>query len=531
MSDLEKLKNKLAHYGQLHLLEFWDEINEDERKELFEDLSEIDFEDVTNLFRRAMESRSNAQEKADERLQPIPADRRGSITKTSPAILKSYEDAGMEQIANGAVAVLLLAGGQGTRLGVPYPKGMYDVGLPSRKTLYQIQAERIQCLERLALERFPTRNHNFEDRRKSGLIPWFVMTSEHTKEATQDFFAQNNYFGLNPEDVIIFEQGMLPCFTESGKIILESRSRVAKAPDGNGGLYKALKDNDILSKMESHGIQYVHVYGVDNILVRVGDPVFLGYCLAKGADCGAKAVEKAFPTEAVGVFCVCDGHYEVVEYSEISLETAQRRNKDGMLTFGAGNICNHFFTVKFLWDVIKKHGCSMRLHVARRKIKTAWAGSPESGGEPIVGLKLEKFVFDVFWWSQHFATWEVRREDEFSALKNSDGAPGAEPLPDTPTSARRAYFSLHLRWILAAGGSVVDQQGNPVTEQSTLNSTLPCEVSPLVSYGGEGLKSLVDGKVFKLPILLSVPQEDKHHNDVLKNHCIGINNLINTTLK
>ncbi|KAG8238241.1 hypothetical protein J437_LFUL018186 [Ladona fulva] len=523
MSDFVGLKNVLAKYGQQHLLQFWDELDEDEKHELLEDLSEIDFEYVSNLFRKAMEMPKEELEKLDERLQPIPADWRGSITKTGPDTLSKYENIGLECIAKGEVAVLLLAGGQGTRLGVPYPKGMYDVGLPSRKTLYQLQAERIKCLERLAWTKAEKEKSEAPER---GLIPWLVMTSEHTKEATREYFARNNYFGLSPENVIIFEQGMLPCFTESGKIILESCSRVAKAPDGNGGLYRALKDNKILPKMDSLGVKYIHVYGVDNVLVRVGDPVFLGYCIAKGADCGAKAVEKAFPTEAVGVFCVCDGRYQVVEYSEISLETAQKRNKDGMLTFGAGNICNHFFTTKFLYEVIDEHESSLRLHVARRNIRTAFAGNAELNGQPLIGLKLEKFVFDVFRCSQRFATWEVVREDEFSALKNADGTPGKESLPDTPTSARRAYFSLHLRWILAAEGKFVDDDGNPISRDSLLENPLPCEVSPLVSYAGEGLKSLVGGRCFKLPLLVAAPEEEKHTTDVLKNNHIKMDHVL-----
>jgi UDP-N-acetylglucosamine/UDP-N-acetylgalactosamine diphosphorylase len=378
---------------------------------------------------------------------------------------------------------------------------MYNVGLPSNKTLYQLQGERIRRLERLALELTG----------KSAAIPWYIMTSEHTKEPTEEFFAKHGHFGLKKENVVLFEQNTLPCFTLDGKIILEKPWRVARAPDGNGGLYRALKHCGILEDMESRGIQYVHVYGVDNILVKMADPTFVGYCVKKGAQAGAKVVEKVLPTEAVGIICKVQGKYQVVEYSEVSMRVAEARNGDNRLTFRTGSICNHFFTLDFLKLV--STGKHLKHHVALKKIPFTSDEGTLVRPEKVNGIKLEKFVFDVFQFTSDFVVWEVLREDEFSPLKNADTAE-----KDTPTTARNSIYDLHRRYVLAAGGAFISG-GSPVSahkrsgdtpakeissdyESSFEEDTIICEISPLVSYDGEGLETFVSGLRFCSPLLL-----------------------------
>ncbi|XP_047739080.1 UDP-N-acetylhexosamine pyrophosphorylase [Hyalella azteca] len=524
MSPPSELLKRLQEYGQEHLLQHLHLLQPAQAKRYLSDLNELDLGEVCGYFSRTTAALNEDDErKLDERMQPIPASLHGAVTRTPLEEIMAYEvlsEAGLQAVSEGQVAVLLLAGGQGTRLGVSYPKGMYDVGLPSHKTLYQIQAERLVKLQELGAAM-----HG-----KSGAVPWYIMTSEHTKEPTMEFFAKHDYFGLQKENLVVFEQGMLPCFTFDGKIILEAPGKIARAPDGNGGLYRALRSQKILEDMDRRGVKYIHVYCVDNILVKMADPVFMGYCMDKGADCGAKVVEKAFPTEAVGVVCKVDDVYQVVEYSEITLKTAQKRNPDGRLTFSAGNICNHFFTQEFLKNVVYDYEAGMRHHVAKKKIPHCDAHGNTVKPEAPNGIKMEKFVFDVFQFSSTLAVWEVIREDEFAPLKNGDGAE-----KDTPSTCRHSLYSLHQRYLLHAGGQLVDSQGellplipsparapkcsengcpetNNNSDQKELNwdeNPVVVEISPLVSYGGEGLKSLVEGKKFTCPLSLYDDREKK----------------------
>ncbi|XP_052235171.1 UDP-N-acetylhexosamine pyrophosphorylase-like isoform X1 [Dreissena polymorpha] len=504
--DIEGLRQRLNAAGQGHLIQFWETLSDGEKQSLYNELNHMDFMEINGFFESSMQSLKHVADKLDDLLEPLPGDVFGSVTRTSSDKLDEYRTKGLTAIANNNVAVLLLAGGQGTRLGVNYPKGMYNVGLPSGKTLYQIQAERILKVQENAKVLMG----------KSCEVPWYIMTSEHTKEPTRQFFANHNFFGLKKENVVLFEQNLLPCIGFDGKIFLDSPGKVALAPDGNGGLYRALRKSHILKDMEQRGIQYVHVYCVDNILVKMADPVFLGFCMDKGADCGAKVVEKALPTEAVGVVCKVEGKYQVVEYSEITLRTAEKRNQDGRLTFNAGNICNHFFTLDFLNLVTDpQQESELKHHVAKKKIPYVdSAGKLIKPAEPN-GIKMEKFVFDVFHFTtdRSFAVWEVLREEEFSPLKNADSAP-----KDTPTTCRNDLFGLHRRWVDKAGAKFTHKDGSVIPaitssancaggtgdskQTSEEFNEVVCEVSPLVSYEGEDLEAVVCGQKFLSPVRL-----------------------------
>ncbi|XP_031306845.2 UDP-N-acetylhexosamine pyrophosphorylase-like protein 1 isoform X2 [Camelus dromedarius] len=498
MASERDIRARLQRAGQEHLLRFCAELAPGPRAALLAQLEPLEPEALGEHCRRAAAARAHPSGPPPElaaRLRPLPPERMGTASGGDPQSRRLWEEEGFHQIALNKVAVLLLAGGQGTRLGVTYPKGMYQVGLPSQKTLYQLQAERIRRVEQLAGERCGTRC----------TVPWYIMTSEFTLGPTAEFFKEHDFFHLDPNNVVMFEQRMLPAVTFDGRAILERKDKVAMAPDGNGGLYCALADHQILEDMERRGVEFVHVYCVDNILVRLADPVFIGFCVLRGADCGAKVVEKAYPEEPVGVVCQVDGVPQVVEYSEISPETARLRAPGGGLLYNAGNICNHFFTRDFLQRVTREFEPLLKPHVAVKKVPYVdEEGNPVKPLKPN-GIKMEKFVFDVLPFARNFVAFQVLREEEFSPLKNADSADR-----DNPSTARRALLAQHYRWALQAGARFLGPHGAQLPEQPSLPSSgepaAVCEISPLVSYSGEGLEVYLQGREFRSPFILDENQ-------------------------
>jgi len=476
LSDMDELLLKLKPFGQDHLLQFCDRIKADEKKKFEKDLSEVDYAYVKKEFetcQKELEGQQNT--KKDDAMEAVADDDVCRRASAKPEEIKRWSDLGLKEISKGHVGLLLMAGGQGTRLGVPYPKGMYNVNLPSQKTLYQLQAERLLSLQRTVKKQYGT----------DSKIRWYIMTSDATQEATEAFFEKNNYFGLDKADIVLFPQHLFPCLTFEGKMMLDRHGKIAKSPDGNGGLYRAMKTWGITDDMAKHGVEYVFAYCVDNILVRVADPVFMGYCAEKGVECANKVVEKTDPSEAVGVTCKYKGKYGVVEYSEMSSETAHLRKSDGSLKFCSGNICNHFFTRQFLEDVIENHLDDFPRHIAKKKIPYINDEGERITPDKPNGIKLEKFVFDVFQFAKKFAIYEVHREDEFSPLKNATGG-------SSPQTSRADLMSLHRRQIEAAGGRFVDEEGKEVDSSTAVE----CEISPLLSYAGENLEDVVKGKTF-----------------------------------
>lgn len=484
--ELKELGAKYEKAGQGQVFNYYNDLKPEEQGALYQQLLSIDPEHINTITDRALHPPKPESEDAEPKLEQLPETATTSTIDSKQGDLDKWYKSGLELIAQNQVSVVLMAGGQGTRLGSSAPKGCYDIGLPSKKSLFQLQAERILRLQHLA-----SKTHEKE----SVVVPWYIMTSGPTRKPTHDFFEQRKYFGLDRNNVIIFEQGVLPCISMEGKILLETKSRVAVAPDGNGGLYQALVNSGVVQDMEKRGIKHIHMFGVDNCLVRVADPTFMGFSAEKDVDIATKVVRKRNAKESVGLIVQKNGKPDVVEYSEIDTATAEAKDvKDSdLLKFRAANIVNHYYSFRFLQS-IPDWAHKLPHHVAKKKIpaipldsKTGEQVKPDKPN----GIKLEQFVFDCFPFlsMDKFACMEVKREDEFSALKN---APGTGE--DDPGTSRTDIMQLGKRFLESAGATVVSEG-----EDSGV------EVSPLISYAGEGLEFL-RGKEIKAPAVVEKEQ-------------------------
>eukprot|EP00656_Telonema_subtile_P004074 TRINITY_DN11852_c0_g1_i1.p1 TRINITY_DN11852_c0_g1~~TRINITY_DN11852_c0_g1_i1.p1 ORF type:complete len:535 (+),score=203.42 TRINITY_DN11852_c0_g1_i1:128-1732(+) len=457
-----ELRQTYTDAGQEHVFKFADEgkLSCSQLEALVAQLSSLDVVRVNNVYQEAIAFEQAVKDQSAEapQLEPLPEECCGNVSTMEPAERDGYEAVAYEAVRKGEVAALVLAGGAGTRLGFQFPKGMFSIGLPSGKSLFELFADRLRMVAQLA--------------GSDKLIPWFVMTSEgDNHEQTAQFFKTNKYFGYTEDGepcVHFFSQGTLPCLTEEGKIMLETGFRVGKAADGNGGIYAALQQTKQLELMRSTGVKYVHCFSVDNAISKVGDPVFVGYCISKQAELGNKVVWKAEPGEKVGVVGKRGGKFAVIEYTEMKEEDTLKMDGNGKLLYGAGNVCNHFYTVDFLQGVQDK---DLVFHVARKKIKTpAEDGQTALTPDENTGIKLESFIFDCFNKTDKMAVLEGPRESEFSPVKNPVGS-----AKDSPDSARAMLTAQSVAWLTAAGCTVTPGPGQ-------------LEVCPWVSYRGEGLQ-------------------------------------------
>ncbi len=453
------LRAALAAHGQEHLLRFWDELDDDGRGRLERDLRSLDLDLLDRLVATLVRGGEPPMDVRGVRpVEPAPAPSAAAVAE------------GERMLHGGRVAVVIVAGGQGTRLGFDGPKGCYPIGPVTDRSLFQIHCERVAALGRVY----------------GATPPLYVMTSTDNHRATEDFLAAHGWFGL--EHLRLFTQGTMPAVdAATGAVLLAERDRVALSPDGHGGTLRALRDAGCFDEMHARGIDTVFYLQVDNPLVRIGDPGFVGAHALAGADVSSKVVRKQDPAEKVGVVAERDGRQCVIEYSDLPAALAEQRLDDGRLAFAAGSIALHVFSLDF---VARLAGAAeLPYHRALKPV----AYVDDDGRRVVPGdanaVKFEQFIFDTLPLARRALVLETGRAEEFEPLKNATGDASPETVRRRLSEAAAA--------VLESVGAVVrrDAEGAPAAA---------IELSPLLAADAAELRRRVPpGTVVEGPVTLS----------------------------
>jgi len=459
-------REELARFGQEHVLAFWDRLADSQRAQLLDDIGQIDLARCAALVETHVRRKPAVHVPASiEPPDVFPADPDADRL----SLYQEARRAGVAAIRAGRVAAFTVAGGQGTRLGFAGPKGAFAISPVRNATLFQLFAESLRGVER-----------------RYGCRPrWYIMTSLTNHDQTLQFFAENGFFGLSADEVFFFRQGQMPAFLPDGRIALTEMHRVALSPDGHGGSLRALASSGALEDMRRRGIDVISYFQVDNPLVRVIDPLFIGLHLLNGSEMSSKAVHKAYDTERVGVFCLIDGRLGVIEYSDLPNELAKARNPDGSRRFDAGSIAIHIIDRAFV-ERLTAPGATVQLpwHRAEKKVNTV-----DEQGRAVVpeipnAVKLEMFVFDAIPLARNPLVLYTHRQEEFSPVKNADGV-------DSPATAKRDMIRRAARWLESCGATVPrGADGEPA---------MPLEISPAYALDVEDLHERLHEPVHLTP--------------------------------
>lgn len=408
---LKQVEQILKKYGQEQLLDGYNRLpGEKEKQDFLNSILTVDFNQIEKLYASCKESKDFSNSK----IEPIDYVDKSKLSKED---YEKYEKIGSKKIKEGKLAVVTMAGGQGTRLGHTGPKGTYDLGLDTHKSIFEILCDTLK-----------------EAREKYKVdIPWYIMTSDENNAETEDFFKKNNYFGYPEKCITFFKQGKLPMLSTEGKILLNEKGEIKEAADGHGGIFQSMLKDGVIYDMKARGIEWVFIGGVDNVLVKMVDSVLIGLAEEKHVLAAGKSIVKAGPKEKVGVFCKKNGKPSVIEYSEISEEMAAETTADGELKYGESHILCNLFNIKAIEKISKME---LPYHVAFKKAKYLDKdGNVVSPTEPNA-YKFEAFLFDAFESLDDMAILRVKREDEFAPVKNAEGV-------DSPETARKLYIDFH----------------------------------------------------------------------------------------
>jgi len=391
--NYQETLDMLTNKGQAHLLRYYGELSDEEQNKLLEQIRSIDWK----LLEREPQNQATGE----------PAPLKGLSVNEIEAKREEFEREGMRLIREGKIAALLLAGGQGTRLGSDAPKGTYPIGVTRPLSIFE-------CLI-----------NNLKDvcTACGAYVRLFIMTSDKNDEATRTFFTEHGYFGYPQEYVRFFKQDMAPCTDLNGKILLEGKGKIAFSPNGNGGCFSSLKHAGLFDEAKRFGVEWINVFAVDNVLQKIADPVFVGATSLSGAACGAKCVRKCSPAERVGVLCLRGGLPDVIEYYELPEELANARDEAGELLYSYGVILNYLFRADKLEEIMDRE---IPVHIAKKKIP-----SLDERGEAVQpteenGYKYETLIVDLVRLMGSCLPYEVVREREFAPVKNRTGVDSVE---------------------------------------------------------------------------------------------------------
>ena len=407
MDKMQDVIELLTQYNQLHIIKWLNNLDESKKKELIDQINNIDLHQISELYDNAKKE----IELKENKIEPIKyLDKQKMDEKTK---LKLSE-LGEKIIRNGEYAVVTMAGGQGTRLEHPGPKGTFKLDVYGKgKYLFEILAE----------------NLKEANKKYDVVIPWYIMTSKENNTETVEFLEKNNYFGYDKETVIIFEQGELPLIDLEGKLLIGKDGKIKEASDGNGGVFSSLRTTGALADIKERGIKWVFIGGVDNALLKMADTILLGMAIDKNVQIASKSVVKANPHEKVGVFCKMNGHPKVIEYSELPEKMAEELDNNGELKYGESHIMCNLFTIDAIEKISKE---PLIYHSAIKKNTYLDENKNEVIPKEPNSYKFEAFIFDAFEFFDDIAILRGKREDDFAPVKNKEGV-------DSPRTAKELY--------------------------------------------------------------------------------------------
>ncbi|MFM8275199.1 MAG: UTP--glucose-1-phosphate uridylyltransferase [Gemmata sp.] len=439
-----ELLTRLKHDQQDHLLVGWEMLPEGARAALLEQVARIDLAELKALHAGA----GHPPEALPAAFGPAPI--------TPAAFTPEEVGRGADALRRGQVAALLVAGGQGSRLGALQPKGLFPAAAVSGASLYQIHGEKVLGTSR----------------RYGHPVPFLVMTSPATDAQTREFFAGHRDFGLAPGQVTFFQQGTMPAVcARTGRVLLEAPGRLFLSPNGHGGTLTALADSGVLGDIAARGVEHVFYFQVDNPLVKVCDPGFIGRHILTRSEASSKAVAKELPEEKVGVLVEVKGRCSIIEYTQLPKHLAEQCEVGGALRFRAGSPAIHLFSVGFLERVTRTAAGSLPYRTALKAVAhyDPLAGQLVAAPKEPNAVKFERFIFDALPHAERWLAVETPRAEEFAPIKNASG-------PDSPETSRAAQIALHTEWLRRAG---IDTGGHPV------------EVSPLFALDANELRAKI----------------------------------------